>query len=79
MKIVQTEGITALWRGLPPTLVMAIPATVIYFVGYESIKTVLEDKTSMIYTPLMAGGFARSKFVIVQRMNMIVYLIIMMA
>lgn len=61
MKITQTEGVAALWRGLPPTLVMAIPATVIYFVGYESIKVGLENTAPMIYAPLIAGGFARSK------------------
>jgi hypothetical protein len=40
---------------------MAIPATVIYFVGYESIKVGLENTAFVIYAPLIAGGFARSK------------------
>ena len=61
MKITQTEGVTALWRGLPPTLLMAVPATVIYFVGYETIRTSLENNQLNPYAPLIAGGLARCK------------------
>jgi hypothetical protein len=38
---------------------MSVPATVIYFVGYESLKTILEHNVSIVYAPLIAGGFAR--------------------
>jgi solute carrier family 25, member 39/40 len=62
MKITRTEGVTALWRGLPPTLLMAVPATVIYFVGYESIRASLEHHYQVVqWAPLISGGLARSK------------------
>ncbi|KAK4248487.1 mitochondrial carrier protein MTM1 [Corynascus novoguineensis] len=63
-KIARNEGVTTLWRGLSPTLVMAIPANIIYFTGYEWLRfnrrsspiarTVPDD-----YAPLVAGSFAR--------------------
>jgi solute carrier family 25 protein 39/40 len=37
-KIARNEGVTTLWRGLSPTLVMAIPANIIYFTGYEWLR-----------------------------------------
>lgn len=43
MKISQTEGIKSLWSGLSPTLVLAIPATVIYFVAYEQLRLKYKD------------------------------------
>lgn len=36
--IARREGLGALWSGLPPTLVMAVPATVIYFSTYDTVK-----------------------------------------
>lgn len=38
IKISRNEGIGSLWSGLGPTLVLAIPATVIYFVCYEQLR-----------------------------------------
>lgn len=32
-KLVQTEGLRSLWRGLNPTLLNQLPATVMYVVG----------------------------------------------
>ncbi|KAI5861478.1 mitochondrial carrier [Durotheca rogersii] len=62
-KIVRNEGFTTLWRGLSPTLVMAIPANIIYFTGYEWLRF---DEASPIYktvkdgyAPLVAGSSAR--------------------
>ncbi|KAG0266409.1 hypothetical protein DFQ27_009785 [Actinomortierella ambigua] len=43
-KIVKYEGVSSLWRGLSPTLLMSVPATVIYFVGYDYLKVVLADQ-----------------------------------
>ncbi|KAG0048911.1 hypothetical protein BGZ83_006205 [Gryganskiella cystojenkinii] len=43
-KIVRYEGASSLWRGLSPTVAMSIPATVIYFVGYDYLKVVMADK-----------------------------------
>lgn len=37
-KIAKIEGVGALWSGLSPTLVLALPCTVIYFVTYEQLR-----------------------------------------
>ncbi|KAF7731882.1 hypothetical protein EC973_007713 [Apophysomyces ossiformis] len=60
-KIVRHEGIPALWRGLSAGLVMAIPSTIIYFVGYDYIRdqTQIVNQTLHDYSPLWAGGAAR--------------------
>jgi len=62
-KIAQNEGPRTLWRGLSPTLVMAVPANVIYFAGYDWLRTAQQSpfrKTiSDAYIPLVAGATAR--------------------
>ncbi|KAH7027428.1 mitochondrial carrier domain-containing protein [Microdochium trichocladiopsis] len=62
-KIAQNEGISTLWRGLSPTLVMAIPANIIYFTGYDWLRynpaSPIAKVTNGDMTPLVAGGFAR--------------------
>ena len=62
-KIAKNEGPSTLWRGLSPTLIMAIPANVIYFTGYDwlrfSSKSPLQGITNDTYTPLVAGSIAR--------------------
>ncbi|XP_045900834.1 solute carrier family 25 member 40 [Micropterus dolomieu] len=61
VKIVRHEGLKALWSGLPPTLVMAVPATVIYFTCYDQLCAALRvrmgDHTQE--APLLAGAIAR--------------------
>lgn len=42
-KIASTEGVTSLWSGLSPTLVLAIPATVVYFTMYEQLKVKIDS------------------------------------
>ncbi|GFS27695.1 solute carrier family 25 member 40 [Elysia marginata] len=61
IKIARYEGVTSLWSGLPPTLVMAIPATVIYFTAYEQLKAVIDnmDVVSRAFQPMAAGSLAR--------------------
>ncbi|CAG6015449.1 unnamed protein product [Menidia menidia] len=61
IKIVRREGTKALWSGLPPTLVMAVPATVIYFTSYDQLCAVLRVRmgTSAELAPLLAGAIAR--------------------
>lgn len=62
-KIARNEGTLTLWRGLSPTLVMAIPANVIYFTGYDwlrynpmsPIRAISNDN----YNPLISGSSAR--------------------
>ncbi|KAH8304933.1 hypothetical protein KR018_005585, partial [Drosophila ironensis] len=38
LKISRQEGLRTLWSGLGPTLVSALPSTIIYFVAYEQFK-----------------------------------------
>ncbi|KAI9834949.1 MAG: hypothetical protein M1819_002672 [Sarea resinae] len=62
-KIAKNEGITTLWRGLSPTLLMAVPANVIYFTGYDALRSSkyspLKDRVPESYAPLIAGATAR--------------------
>ncbi|KAI9868707.1 MAG: hypothetical protein M1813_004558 [Trichoglossum hirsutum] len=62
-KIARHEGISTLWRGLSPTLVMAIPANVIYFTGYDSLRyssrSPINRHVPETYAPLVAGSLAR--------------------
>lgn len=58
-KISAYEGPQALWRGLGLMLVMSIPSNVVYLIGYEYLR----DNAPVqhpIFTPLIAGGFART-------------------
>ncbi|KAL9000658.1 MAG: hypothetical protein Q9169_000694 [Polycauliona sp. 2 TL-2023] len=62
-KIARNEGLTSLWRGLSPTLVMAIPANVIYFTGYDLLRSHKSSPVNQYindgYAPLVAGSVAR--------------------
>jgi len=64
IKMVRYEGATSLWRGLSPSLVMSVPVTVIYFVGYDHLRDKLwatwKGKYSEAYSPLIAGATART-------------------
>lgn len=56
-KIVKYEGLKTLWRGLPPSILITVPASVLYFTSYETAKETLE-KTKMFgfFTiPIIAG------------------------
>jgi len=62
-KIARQEGISALWRGLPPSLVLAVPATTLYFVAYELGREELNRRSGgrlADFSPLVAGAVARS-------------------
>ncbi|NXD00350.1 S2539 protein, partial [Certhia familiaris] len=61
VKITRYEGIRSLWSGLPPTLVMAVPATVIYFTAYDQLRDYLHTRMGSWghYIPLLAGALAR--------------------
>jgi len=64
-QIARHEGVPALWSGLAPTLVLQVPATVLYYLGYETIRDRLlsSDKTPegvKFYAPLIAGMSART-------------------
>ncbi|XP_042214244.1 solute carrier family 25 member 40-like isoform X2 [Homarus americanus] len=65
VKISKQEGIQSLWAGLPPTLIVAIPNTVIYFTTYEQLRAAVlrylpgdrQDPPS--WAGGVAGGLAR--------------------
>lgn len=67
VKISRSEGVYSLWSGLGPTLVLAVPATVLYFVAYEQIRTRVKDMHSKrvgrteqpFWIPLLSGASAR--------------------
>ncbi|KAM6368888.1 mitochondrial glutathione transporter SLC25A39 isoform 1-T1 [Pluvialis apricaria] len=61
VKITRYEGIRSLWSGLPPTLVMAVPATVIYFTTYDQLRDYLHARSGSRghHIPLLAGALAR--------------------
>ncbi|KAL4878972.1 mitochondrial carrier domain-containing protein [Aspergillus karnatakaensis] len=62
-KIARNEGVLTLWRGLSPTLMMGIPGNVIYFAGYDWLRT--DDRSPIkriipgAYVPFIAGAAAR--------------------
>lgn len=63
-KIARNEGFFTLWRGLSPTLMMGIPANIIYFAGYDWLRTdersPIKQNVSAVYAPLVAGSIART-------------------
>ncbi|KAM8947313.1 mitochondrial glutathione transporter SLC25A39 isoform 1-T1 [Pelodytes ibericus] len=61
VKITRHEGLASLWSGLPPTLVMAVPATIIYFTCYDQLRDFLRYGLGYngSHIPLVAGALAR--------------------
>eukprot|EP00730_Choanoeca_flexa_P005073 TRINITY_DN11869_c3_g1_i1.p1 TRINITY_DN11869_c3_g1~~TRINITY_DN11869_c3_g1_i1.p1 ORF type:complete len:467 (+),score=55.01 TRINITY_DN11869_c3_g1_i1:111-1403(+) len=59
IKIFQHEGARSLWRGMIPTLVMAVPGTVIYFSTYDILRDTAAMKTSAQLAPVLSGATAR--------------------
>lgn len=60
IKIARYEGIPSLWSGLSPTLIMAVPATVLYFTSYDQLKSKLQKVFgNSPIIPGVAGGVAR--------------------
>lgn len=63
-KIARNEGFLTLWRGLSPTLMMGIPANIIYFAGYDWLRT--DDRSPIkqvvpdVYAPFVGGAIART-------------------
>lgn len=53
-----------MWSGLSPTLILAVPATIVYFVSYEQIRCHLYDLTKRYYSnhdikqPLWISGLS---------------------
>ncbi|KAG0720909.1 Solute carrier family 25 member 40 [Chionoecetes opilio] len=65
LKISRQEGVQSLWSGLSPTLVVAVPNTVIYFTTYEQLshafhrKLLPEGTEPSALIAGLAGGLAR--------------------
>jgi len=63
-KIARHEGVTTLWRGLSPTLVMTVPSNIIYFTGYDWLRFNSQSPVNQLiadnYAPLVAGSGART-------------------
>jgi len=62
-KIARNEGLTTLWRGLSPTLVMTVPSNIIYFTGYDWLRFNKQSPVNRTFSdntaPLIAGASAR--------------------
>lgn len=63
VKISRSEGVLSLWSGLPPTLLMAIPATVVYFTVYDRLRADLwswsGSNQQPLWIPVFCGATAR--------------------
>ncbi|NXY12906.1 S2540 protein, partial [Atrichornis clamosus] len=61
VKIIQMEGVKSLWSGLPPTLIMALPTTVIYFTCYDQLCEALKYRLGKDdeHIPVIAGSLSR--------------------
>ncbi|XP_034045661.1 solute carrier family 25 member 39 [Thalassophryne amazonica] len=61
VKIARHEGLKSLWSGLEPTLVMAVPATIIYFTCYDQLRDFMRYSLGFqgSHIPLVAGALAR--------------------
>lgn len=62
VKIARVEGLSSLWSGLPPTLIMALPSVIIYFTAYDEIKKSLgyhELNNPNTAIPMLSGAVAR--------------------
>lgn len=57
--IYRTEGLAGLYAGLSPTLVMAVPATMLYFVGYEELRERFTPWMGNRWSAPLAGACAR--------------------
>jgi solute carrier family 25 protein 39/40 len=63
-KIARNEGPRTLWRGLSPTLAMAVPTNIIYFAGYDQPRynRAFPFHSAWLpntYVPLVVGSTAR--------------------
>jgi solute carrier family 25 protein 39/40 len=65
-EIVKYEGISALWKGTGPALVMAVPQVGIYLNTYDYVKKrLLMDGHSLTLASILSGSIARTTSVII--------------
>jgi len=57
----KADGISGLYAGLAPTLLMAIPSNVLYFMSYETLKDheAVRNILGPEFSPLISGALAR--------------------
>ncbi|TDG41963.1 hypothetical protein AWZ03_011609 [Drosophila navojoa] len=60
IKISRAEGIGSLWSGLSPTLISALPSTIIYFVAYEQLKARFIDMHYKYLSPVQTTAYTRN-------------------
>lgn len=65
-KIIRNEGIRSLWSGLAPTLIMALPSTMVYFTLYDSTRSKLSrlyghnSRDPPLWISVFSGALARA-------------------
>lgn len=59
IKISRTEGIRSLWSGLSPTLISALPSTIIYFVAYEQFRARFIDLHYKYLSPVQTTAYSQ--------------------
>lgn len=59
IKISRSEGVGALWSGLSPTLISALPSTIIYFVAYEQFRAKFIDLHYKYLSPVKGSPYSR--------------------
>lgn len=59
-QIARSEGIPGLYRGLTPSLAMAVPSTVLYYSLYDSLRDTLHTLgAGPFLAPLVGGSCSR--------------------
>merc|ERR1712227_92026 len=64
-QLARNEGVGTLWSGLPATIVMAFPATVLYFTAFEQFNSIFakilneENSKEPFLAPFLGGASAR--------------------
>merc|ERR1739838_327123 len=59
-KLAKTEGLPTLWSGLPATIIMALPSTVLYFTAYEQLKTAFRNLSDSSNRPASQAALLSS-------------------
>lgn len=53
VRIAREEGVGALWKGLPPTILASVPSTVLYFSVYENLRDFIDSTAADRESPLL--------------------------
>ena len=62
IKMAKFEGVRSWWKGLSPTLLMAVPATIIYYTSYDQLKVTFgfQPNQNNFLAPMLAGSLSRT-------------------